>query len=109
MIASGFNRSIVFEKEDTTTNSVGTPIEGYQFLKESWANVRLLTGATQYTEDAGLPFSDIEFIVRYDEEIDYSCRIYYDNQYYKIKHIHTQGRKDYTQIRATVWENEDQV
>ena len=106
MITSAFNRFITFEKEITTTNAVGTPIETYIFLKESWANFRLLSGNTQYTEEAALPNSSVEFTVRYDPEINYACRIKYDNQYYKIKHIFSDGRRDYTKIRAIVFEEE---
>ncbi|HPI82203.1 MAG TPA: phage head closure protein [Candidatus Paceibacterota bacterium] len=106
MITSGFNKYIVFERETTSTNEIGTPVETYSFLKHSWANFRLLGGNTQYTEVGALPNSEVEFTVRYDPSIDYSCRIWHDNQYYKILHIFTDGRKDYTRIRAIVFEEE---
>lgn len=106
MITSGFNSYIVFEKEVTSTNTIGTPVETYSFLKESWANFRFTGGSTQYLQEAGLPVTDCEFTVRYDPDIDYACRIKYDNQYYRISHIFTDGRKDYTRIRAKVWEVE---
>ena len=105
MIASGFNKHITFERETTTINSLGNPIETYAFFKESWASFRMLRGNTLYGEGA-LPYTEAEFVVRYDPSIDYSCRIYCDGQYYKIKHIWTEGRQDYTHITAIVFEEE---
>jgi len=104
MLASTLNKRIYIEKEVTTTNAVGTPVETYSYLKETWASMRLLIGNTQFSQDGELPFSSTEFIVRYDDRIDYKCRIKYDGQYYRINHIHEQGRKDFYRILALVWE-----
>ncbi len=106
MITSGFNKHITIQKEVTSLNSIGTPIKNYSFLKESWANFYLLGGGSQFSEVGILPSSDVEFTVRYDPEINYACRIKYDNQYYSIRHIFTEGRCDYTRIRCKVWEEE---
>jgi SPP1 family predicted phage head-tail adaptor len=107
MISSAFNRFIIFEKETSSKNAVGTPTEPYTFLKETWANFRLLSGGTQFTQEAGLPYSDVEFTIRYDPDINYACRIVFDNQYYRIQHIFTEGRMDFTKIRCKVWEGEN--
>lgn len=106
MISSGFNKSITIEKEVTSTNALGTPTETYSFLKETWANMRVLGGNTQYTENSGLPFTDIEFTLRYDPRINYDCRILCDGNYYKIKHLMVEGRKDYIRLRTIVWDEE---
>ena len=87
MITSGFNRSIQFEKKVTIKNEVGTPTEVWSFQKESWANFRLLSGQMQFTPDAGLPTSNVEFVVRYDPTVDYDCRIKMDDHTYQINHI----------------------
>lgn len=105
MNSNDLNKHIIIEKETTTVNSLGTPVETYSFLKESYAGVWLKSGNTQYS-DGALPFSTVEFIVRYDERIDYKCRIYYEGQYYKIKHIYVQGRKDWQRVQAIVWESD---
>ena len=107
MNTSAFNRNIIFEKKTTTTNAIGTPIENWVFMKESWANFRLLSGQMQITENAGLPTSDVEFVVRYDPTIDYNCQIKMEGHTYQIQHIFTENRKDYTRIRCNVY-NEDQ-
>jgi len=105
MKTSTLNKNIIIEKEGTTKNAVGTPIETYAFLKESYAGVWLRAGATEYT-DGALPYSNVEFIIRYDERVNYKCRILYENQYYKINHIYVVNRKDWMRIQAVVWENE---
>jgi len=105
MNANDLNKFIIIEKEVTTTNSLGTPIETYSFLKESYAGVWLKGGSTQYT-DGAIPFTNIEFVIRYDERVDYKCRVKYEGQYYKIKHIYVQGRKDWMRLQAIVWEKE---
>lgn len=107
MITSGFNRAIQFEKKTTVKNIGGTPTEVWTFMKESWANFRLLSGSMQITQDAGLPTSNVEFTVRFDPTINYDCQIKMEGHTYQIQHIYTEGRKDYTRIRANVY-NEDQ-
>jgi SPP1 family predicted phage head-tail adaptor len=97
------NKNIGFEFYDVSTNSLGTPIENWTFLKESYANVRLLNGDTA-VGDGDSAFTTLEFTVRYDEDINYKCRIIYEHQPYAIKHIWTEGRLDWTKIRAKVWE-----
>lgn len=98
------NRLITIERESTTTNRVGTPQETYVFLKEAWANVFVASGNTQYGSEGQLPFSQNIFTVRYDDKIDYKCRIIYNNNYYKIEHIEEVERKHWLQIRTVVWE-----
>lgn len=104
MIAATLNKRIIIEKEVKDNTPGDTPKPVWQFMKNSWANIRLLSGATQYTEDGALPFSTTEIIVRYDEKINYNTRIKYDNQYYKINHIHVVNRKDWMRLMCIVWE-----
>ena len=106
MLASNLNRIVTIEKEDTIVNAVGTPTEEYVFMKDAWASFKIITGSTDYTEEGSLPYSKAEFLVRYDDAINYKCRLIYDNQYYEIGHIETVGRKDWMKIRCTVWEGE---
>ena len=95
------------EKEVTTKNAAGTPIESYNFLKESYAGITLRSGDTSFTAEGALPFNNVEFLLRYDSRINYKCRFSYENQYYKIKHIQVMGRKDWMLVKAIVWENND--
>jgi len=106
MLASQLDRLITIEKEQTTTNEVGTPTEGYCFWKETNANVRVMTGASEYGTEGTLPFTRVEFTIRYDPAINYKCRILFDNQYYEIGHLETIGRKHWLKIRSIVWEGE---
>ena len=106
MYTSMLNKSVIIEKSTETTNAVGTPVENFSFLKESYAGMTLRDGNTAYTDTGELAFNNVEFLLRYDSRINYSCRLKYENQYYKIKHIQVVGRKDWMQVRAIVWEEE---
>ena len=106
MIPSQLNKLITIEKENTTVNAVGTPTEVYLLLRKVWANVYIKSGATEFNMEGAVPFTMVEFTIRYDPQIDYKCRILYENQYYHIAHIETIERKHWLKIRATVWENE---
>ena len=98
--------AIIIEKETTSTNDVGTPTETYEFLKETYAATRLMAGNTDYDELGRLPFSAIEFTVRYDSRINYKCRILYEDEYYAIKHVYVPGRKDWMKLVTIVFEDE---
>lgn len=104
MLSSLLNKSIVIEKETTTTNDVGTPKETYVFLKETWADKVPKSGTTQYNENGQSPFSTDDFIIRYDDRVDYKCRIIYDNSYYKIEHIEKLGRNHWIKLQCIVWD-----
>jgi len=105
--AAQLNKFITIEWETTTVNAVGTPTEGYQgMVKEKWAEMRVLTGGSEYGGEGTLPFTRVEFTIRYDEEVNYKCRIKYDHQYYEIGHIEEVGRKHFQRIKCVVWEGE---
>jgi len=106
MLPSLLNKEIIFEKETTSTNAVGTPVETYSFMKQTWAKVYVYNGGSDYDIEGTLPFTRSEFTVRYDKNINYKCRILYEAQYYEIGHIETIGRNHFLKIRTVVWEGE---
>jgi len=108
MLASLLNKQLVIEKESTITNRVGTPKETYVFLKETWAQKVQNTAVTQYDPQGQIPFSTDDFIIRYDEEINYKCRIIYNNNYYKIEGIDYIGRRQWMKLKCIVWERATQ-
>ena len=99
---------ITIEKEVTTTNAVGTPTESYEKIKDTRAFVKVVSGSTEYSEYGALPFTKTEFTIRYDKNINYKCRINYNDQYYSIAHIEMLGRKHYLLIRSGVWEGPEE-
>lgn len=104
MNTRSLDKQIVIEKETTTTNAVGTPQETYVFYRECYANLTVRSGGTQYNPNGQVPFSTDDFIIRYDKDVNYKCRIIYNNNYYKIEHIEELGRKKYLKIKTIVWE-----
>ena len=113
MITSEFKEHITIQKETTTVNSLGQPAKTYDFLKDSYAKADFRGGDTQYT-DGALPFSSVDFIIRYDPDMtsdrtrqgNYKRRIQWGGQDYQIKHIFTEERNAYMRIKCIVWEDE---
>jgi head-tail adaptor len=105
MNANFLNKFIIFEKQITTVDSYNSPIKTYTFLKESYAGVKMIGGDLLYT-NGEIPYNNLEFLIRYDPDIDYSCRILYENNYYEIKQVFTIGRQDFTKIIGKVWGDE---
>lgn len=106
MTASSLNKRIIIEKETTAKNALGTPTETYSTLKETAANVIVRSGTTEFGSEGALPFTRVEFLIRYDSRVNYKCRILYESQYYSIDHIEMIGRKHLQKIRCIVWEGE---
>jgi len=104
MITSKLSKQITIEKESTSTNRVGTPQESYTFLKDTYADIYIQAVTTQYSTTGSLPFSQTVFTIRYDEDVDYKCRLIYNNNYFKIESIEEIGRKHWMRIRCIVWE-----
>lgn len=104
MITSDFRKLITIEKETSSANRVGTTKETYSFLKQKYADLYVAGGTSQYGQQGTLPFSSDIFVIRYDQDVDYKCRIIYNNNYYKIEHIEEVGRKQFMRIKTVVWE-----
>lgn len=105
MTSSELDKIINIERETTVINAVGTPTEEYSFLKETYANIKVKSGSSEYTDEGTLPFTRVEFVIRYDKRVDYKCRINYKTQYYEIGHIEELGRKQWLKIRCVVWDD----
>jgi len=104
MITSDFRKLITIERESSTKNRVGTMKPDYVFLKQKYADLYVAGGTSQYGQEGTLPFSTDIFVIRYDADVDYKCRIIYNNNYYKIEHIEEVGRKQFMRIKTVVWE-----
>ena len=108
MFTSVLNKQITIEKEATSTNRVGTPKETYTFFKQAWAQKVNKGVNTRYGAEGENPFSTDDFIIRFDEEINYKCRVIYNNNYYKIEGIEFIGRRHWMKLKCIVWERATQ-
>ena len=97
------DKRIVIEVETTSKNAVGTPIETWTTLRECAANVYVRTGGTERDQAGSLPFQRVEFQIRYVDEVNYKCRILYEDAYYLIDYIETIGRKHWLKISSIVF------
>lgn len=104
MLAARLDRKIVFERETTSRNAIGTPEETYAFLKGKYATVSYSTGRTYGDSFAERTSTDAVFTIRYDQDVNYKCRILYNGSYYVIRHIETLGRKESMRILTQLLE-----
>lgn len=104
MLPYKLNKQIVIEKETSVKNAVGTIKEEYSFFKEVYADVFISSGSAQYAPEGTVPFTNVFMTVRYDKELDYKCRIVYNNNYYKIEHIEEIGRRHWMKLKVIVWD-----
>ncbi len=105
MLAGIMDKYIKLEVETTTINGVGTSKETYALLRYVYASVKYPKGGTQF-EEAAHPFTDTYFSVRWMLDINYKCRIFFEDEYYKILHIERIGRKDGLRLKCILWDSE---
>ena len=96
-------RKITIQKATVSKNTIGTPSESWEDYKYAYANVYVRGGGTEYVDGQELPYTNVEFTIRYDADINYDYRIKYNNSYYKILHIQELGRKVGLKFNTVVW------
>jgi len=106
MNASDLDKEIKVYLEVTTTNEVGTPTETYSHSFTTWSNVKYVSGGTEYSGYGALPYSKTIFTIRYNSDLNYKCKVEYEDQWYEIQHIKNIARKGFQEIETTVWEDE---
>ena len=94
---------IYFEKYVNTEEVGYAETKEWVFIKESWADVIVKSGGMDYGEYGNTSFTNVEFVIRYDDAIDYDCRIKYSGQIYSIQHIEPIDRKHWMKIRSQAW------
>lgn len=104
MDANKLNKIIQFEKSIESKDRIGAIKTKWVFFKEAYAATKFIGGTTEY-DDGAQAFTDKEFIIRYDPEIDYNKRIVLeeDGQVYQIKHIEILNRYDFQKIITVKW------
>lgn len=101
MLSAKFDRNIRIESKTKSTNSVGVPTYTYSFLKSKRASVDYGGGRMSVGEYAQRVQTDITFTIRFDSDVDYSCRIIFNNSIYRIEHIEVIGRNEGQRIRCS--------
>lgn len=86
-----------------TDNSGGTPIENFLLYRTKYSLMRVKGGATLNNELGNLPYTNVEFTIRYDENVNYQCQIKYNTKMYKIEHIEILERKAWMRIQTIVY------
>lgn len=103
MDANALNTQIEIWKYVTADNEGGTPIENFLYLKDRFAYMSVKGGSTTETNLGKLPYTNVEFTIRYEPELDYQCQIKYNEKFYEIEHIEIIGRKAWMKIQTSVY------
>jgi len=77
---------ITLQKKSENTGPV-QPLDDYEDYITIWAEARFLTGRNLYAARAANVRTDIEFIIRYRNDIDTTMRVKYDGKIFNIEAI----------------------
>lgn len=109
MNANDLKKKVEIWRYNRSVNAGGTPIEQFEFFKHCYAGMRTLSGALTNDPAPGTVSEvSVEFVIRYDKDIDYNCEIRYKVSRYKIKYIDEIIENGWMKIRTTVY-NEYEV
>lgn len=101
MLSAELNRWIIIEKATRTKgSSIGNPKDTYAPFYETWAGVSYGGGSFNKDNAGSNVRIDATFTIRYDEDVNYKCRILYENQYYSFDMIEIIGRNEAQRIRT---------
>ena len=104
MLSGLLNRYVEFEYKNEITGDFGNVSSKWVFYKRTKATVTINT-VDSYTENRGEYVNYITtFIIRYDKNINYTYRLKFRDNYYKIRAITEMGRRDGLIIKAELIE-----
>ena len=81
-----FDTYITFQKK-VEPDGPFNPLEDYEDYISVWAESRWLRGRNFYTARAANVKTDVEFIIRYREDLDENMRVVYKGKNYEIEGI----------------------
>jgi head-tail adaptor len=103
MLSAKFDRNIEIYKVQNRINVIGSQISDYVFLKFKKAGVTYMGGNTNKDSLGQRSVSATNFTIRYDKEVDYNCRIKYNDSFYSIEHIEIVGRNEAQVIKTELF------
>lgn len=81
-----FDSYITFQKKAEPSGPFD-PLDNYEDYMSLWAESRFLRGRNFYAARAANVKTDVEFIIRYREDLDETMRIKFNNKFYEIEGI----------------------
>ncbi len=100
MNSESLRNRITFQIKVDATKPVAD-LDDYKDYKTIWAKVNFLRGRDFYSSRASNIKTEVEFIVRYRNDLDETMRIKFDNEFYNIEGIlPVDNRKTFLVIRA---------
>lgn len=107
MLSAELNRWITIEKSVKSKEAtIGSPKKTYATLYSTWAGVSYGAGSFNKDNAGSNVRVDAAFTIRYDQDVNYKCRILYENQYYEFDHIEIIGRNEGMRIKTILFVEE---
>lgn len=95
-----FNELIQVYKPTETVNQYGARKETNSIYKTIYASVKYTSGNVQQGNYQSNDFTNVEFIIRYRNDISIDDQIKYNGNSYKIQFIEPIGRKDKLRVKC---------
>ena len=102
-----YDRLITIQRKTTERNAVGTPKNTWAFLKSKFTHVQYQRGNTTGGDHGEQTTTDAVFTIRWDPDIDYNCRVMFENKRYRIRHIEHVGRMEKMRLLTLMTESDD--
>jgi SPP1 family predicted phage head-tail adaptor len=100
--ASALNKKIVFQEKSTTKDAGGVSASQWADCITVWANKYVRNGSMRDGEHSSRLQEDVEWKIRYRDDLKDTMRIKYKTQYYRIEFIDEMGDKDGLRIVTNV-------
>lgn len=81
-----FDTLLVFQKKAEQTGPI-PPLDEYEDYDSIWAESRYLRGRNLYSARAANVKTDVEFVIRYRNDLDETMRIKIGDKFYEIEGI----------------------
>jgi SPP1 family predicted phage head-tail adaptor len=103
-----YDRPIIIEKRTKGKNALGTPVSSWVVLKNKFCHVSYKGGNTGTLAEGERVRTDITFTIRHDPAVNYDCRVIFEGDIYRIRHIERQGRQEKMKLACVMFEQEDE-
>ena len=92
----------MIQQKVKSVKTSGIPYEEWQDYKPVYANMFIRRGEMRETENSSIPVVQVEWTIRYRDDINYDNRISYEGHKYNIEFIEVLGRKEGIKIISQV-------
>ena len=91
MLTSDLNRKIYIQKKTESKGDYGVINDTWYNFIEGYCQVIYNRGRSVFQDDMQTNNSDVIFVIRYRQGVNYDCRVRFDDKIYLIDYIEEMG------------------